>query len=51
MFGTASDAVHAHQALGLAPWSVSDGVVPTLAVEEAAIAAIAAFGVLVQAQN
>ena len=47
----AAHAVHAHQALGLAPRRAADGIVAALAMQQAAIAFVAGCGVLMQAQN
>ena len=47
----AADAVHAHQALGLAPRRAADRVVAALAVQQAAIALVAAGWVLVQSKH
>src|ERR1017187_6465878 len=46
-----AQAVHAHQALGLAPRRAADRIVAALAVEQAAIAFVAGGRILVQRQN
>ena len=44
-------AVHAHQALGLAPRRAADGIVAALAVEQTSVAVVAGGRVLVQPQH
>ena len=46
-----ADAVHAHQAFGLAPRHAADGIVSALAMEQAAVAASQAAVIFVQAED
>jgi hypothetical protein len=51
VIGTCTDAVHAHEALGLTPRLATHGIIAALAVKQAAVALVAFFSVLMEAED
>ncbi len=49
--GAGVDAIHAHKALGLAPGDAADGIVSSLAVQQASVAFVAGGRVFMEAEH